>query len=723
MEFLMLERIKKITRKRSFHLLLIILVLFWLISLTTQYKSIVETLSAPELPELQVKNNQGKWLTQQWLEQNWGNKTDDPSQATKKYHHLSQGTRTLPLPYNWIISLEQPSQSPFTMLFSKQDKFVDEDYILRFGFIRSKSDPDNNPDGLPIGFAKTFSQNIKGISRETETIGLTCAACHTSHFIHGDGLNEPVEYIVEGGPATTDLGLLQKALTAAIGQTVLSSKIPVFDGRFDRFARNVLGTQYGPTTKLALSKEFLSVVEAQLQGGDVIEVTEGFSRLDALNRIGNEVFSDNIDRPENYAPIDAPVNYPHIWTAPWFDWVQYDASVMGPLIRNVGEAMGVKAYLDVKSPAKDNRFSSSIPVENLVWMEEFLAGEQPNKDRGFSGLKEPKWLLSKIDHTKADQGKAVYQKHCQGCHLPTLTSAEIWDEKYFDNIAWKTGGLANKTKEKVLQLNVIPLKQIGTDNKQAGVMINRTVDTSGAEVGAVDERTYGLQMASNICVRDPNEVAKHKNVEALYPFDANYYQKKPLEHNDYSLVDQWISDGANVPFGYALASTVDKAIDAWFIRSGVNDASLQEKIKGGRPNCIQAGWGYKARPLNGVWATAPFLHNGSVATIRDLICPSNDQRPRFIQLGSLNFDAENIGIKQPDNYQELALEYFEKGLQYDDKGYFILDSNIVGNLNSGHHFSEKYDTNQPYWQQESGVIGPKIEPQQCDALLEYLKTI
>jgi len=609
------------------------------------------------------------------------------------------------------------------MLFSNQNKFVNNEYLLKFGFIRSEKDDTNNPDGLPIGFAKTYSQNIKGIKRQTETIGLTCAACHTSHFIHDNGMTGPVEYIVEGGPATTDLGLLQKALSASIGQTILSSKILIFDGRFDRFARNVLGKEYSPTTKISLSKEFLSVVKAQLQGSDVIQVTEGFSRLDALNRIGNEVFSDSINRPENYTPINAPVNYPHLWTAPWFDWVQYDASVMGPLIRNVGEAMGVKAFLDVKSPPSSNRFSSSIPVENLVWMEEFLSGDQPNQELGFSGLKEPKWLLSKIDVEKQQQGRLVYEAHCQGCHLPVLTSEKIWQKKYFDKIAWSNLGAPMQSEEKVLQLHVIPLKQIGTDKMQAGVMINRTVDTSGAEVGTVSDKTYGLEMASNICVRDPNEIAKQQNLEALYPYDVNYYSNKPTELNDYPLVTQWISDGANVPFGYALASTVDKAIDAWFIRSGVNNPQLQQKIKGNRPNCIQAGGGYKARPLNGVWATAPFLHNGSIATIKDLICPANDQRPRFVQLGNLNYDDKNLGLKQPENYQELALEYYDKGLQYDNENYFILDSEVLGNLNTGHHFSNQYDVNKPYWSQKSGVIGPKIDEKKCDVLLEYLKTI
>ena len=35
---------------------------------------------------------------------------------------------------------------------------------------------------------------------------------------------------------------------------------------------------------------------------------------------------------------------------------------------------------------------------------------------------------------------------------------------------------------------------------------------------------------------------------------------------------------------------------------------------------------YKARPLNGIWATAPFLHNGSVLTLYDLLLPADETR-------------------------------------------------------------------------------------------------
>ena len=85
------------------------------------------------------------------------------------------------------------------------------------------------------------------------------------------------EYIIEGGPATTDLGQLTAAITASLGQTALSSKIPFFDGRFDRFARKVLGTQYSAEGKAALSENLANVIQAAQKTADIVKVQEGFN--------------------------------------------------------------------------------------------------------------------------------------------------------------------------------------------------------------------------------------------------------------------------------------------------------------------------------------------------------------------------------------------------------------------------------------------------------------
>ncbi len=81
-------------------------------------------------------------------------------------------------------------------------------------------------------------------------------------------------------------------------------------------------------------------------------VLEGYGRLDALNRIGNQVFSIDLKKPENYAGSSAPVHYPRIWNTPWFDWVQYNGSIMQPMVRNAGESLGVSAELNLTDPSK-----------------------------------------------------------------------------------------------------------------------------------------------------------------------------------------------------------------------------------------------------------------------------------------------------------------------------------------------------------------------------------
>ena len=64
------------------------------------------------------------------------------------------------------------------------------------------------------------------------------------------------------------------------------------------------------------------------------------------------MFSIDLNKPENYAGSSAPVHYPRIWNTPWFDWVQYNGSIMQPMVRNAGESLGVSAELNLTDPSK-----------------------------------------------------------------------------------------------------------------------------------------------------------------------------------------------------------------------------------------------------------------------------------------------------------------------------------------------------------------------------------
>jgi len=50
--------------------------------------------------------------------------------------------------------------------------------------------------------------------------------------------------------------------------------------------------------------------------------------------------------------------------------------------------------------------------------------------------------------------------------------------------------------------------------------------------------------------------------------------------------------------------------------------------------------------LDGIWLRAPYLHNGSVPTLQDLLNPPNE-RPQTFHRGYDVFDPVKIGFKEP----------------------------------------------------------------------------
>jgi hypothetical protein len=86
---------------------------------------------------------------------------------------------------------------------------------------------------------------------------------------------------------------------------------------------------------------------------------------------------------------------------------------------------------------------------------------------------------------------------------------------------------------------------------------------------------------------------------------------------------------------------------------------------------------YKGRPLYGVWATAPFLHNGSVATLWDLMLPPAD-RPTSFWTGTREYDPVKLGfVTDPgaDNSFQFNVRDPVSGQE------------IQGNANAGHDYN------------------------------------
>jgi len=135
-----------------------------------------------------------------------------------------------------------------------------------------------------------------------------------------------------------------------------------------------------------------------------------------------------------------------------------------------------------------------------------------------------------------------------------------------------------------------------------------------------------------------------------------------------------------------------RRLDSYTYTLAVNQSTLYA----GYPHRFQhfrKTFGYANMPLDGLWLRAPYLHNGSVPTLRDLLEPAA-RRPKVFYRGYDVYDQKNVGF--------VSTVAGERGRKY-----FKYDTATAGNSNAGH---------------EGRAYGTELPAAEKAALLEYLKT-
>ncbi|MEA2756663.1 MAG: hypothetical protein QOJ54_2952 [Aliidongia sp.] len=635
----------------------------------------------PRLPEPQPVK-QARWLDQNWSDADryW-------------YAHASQGTSTIPIPYKWFVSLAVPELS----LFTATPLLSGAPYMTKLGFIPSPKsgenaraegyssqsiDPGNfalwndgpvsdaNPDGLPVGFAitKGYRNPVDG-EMLTDQVGLTCAACHTGHLEYNG-----VSLRIDGANAAASLG----KLTDSLGYSLALTKwLP---WRFSAFAERVLGKDATSDQKKKLYDDLSNGIDnglklkAMTAATDKESTEEGFNRIDALNRIGNTVFFNDLlgapwkdfDVKPNYVALTAPVKFPPLWDTPWFLWAQYDGSIMQPVVRNAGEAMGVAAKINmINNNPPAALWDSSINFNHLHEFEQLLAGPNPLKPDaqngviGFSGLRSPKWpadVLGPIDAGLAVKGRQLYGDLCQSCHLPPVNEK---NSGIYDASLWTT---PTEKGESYLKVPLVQQSVVGTDPNQEEVLIKRQVNTP-VEIG--------VQQG----VAEPD-----RNTDMVC-----FTKQSPVVTKGF--------------FSTSLASAVEKAVDRFETLYSITSQKDDDAVRGARPNCVQALPVYKSRPLDGIWATPPYLHNGSVPSLYALLGSNPERdRPNSFCLGNRAYDPKKVGL-DIDNCSSANFKF---------------DTTLNGNSNRGHEF--RNGASGP------GIIGRALSEDERLALIAFLKT-
>ena len=470
-----------------------------------------------------------------------------------------------------------------------------------------------------------------GFARDDDHVGLTCAACHTQHIRHGDKLVR-----IDGGQPLLDLPMfterLERSLAAPLADT------PAGKEKLARLGANYFSRQ--PTAgellelKEILAREYGEISDYNRRNHS--SVPYGYSRLDAFGAILNKGLAltgveDNFNEP------DAPTSYPYLWDTPQHDYVEWDGaqsnSDIGALARNVGEVIGVFGEVDT-TPVSwlyfyDAGYSSSVKARNLRAIEKKVAE-----------LQSPLWpdFFPPVDQSQAAQGRKLYERHCISCHQD----------------------VDRTDPQRKIQVRMSALDEIQTDPKMA-----RNVLSARGKTGIFKGKPRFYFVGEPMGDEAPAlHVVNHLMGGVL--------RNNPLQ----SLLA--IRDAERM--GHPEEIHPPKYVDG-------------EIIKRGEEVSERALLAYKARPLNGIWAVGPYLHNGSAPNLYELLLPA-EKRSKTFYVGSWEFDPVKVG------YVDQAAP-----------GAFLLDTNLPGNSNAGHEYGTGRDGSAPLTEAEIW------------ALVEYLKTL
>lgn len=615
------------------------------------------------------------------LEQGW------TEQERSWWYSTSQGSRLLPL--SWALALEKPDDTA---------GFFSEDSFSGYGYLPSPAG-DGNPHGLPIGFAVDLDESSKAdlmCERFPETcnafvmrkpwVGMTCAACHTNDIVF-----EGKAIRVEGAPTLADFQGFLEGLLDALAMTHDD------DAKFDRFARAVLQSDLSVEARRSLRLQLAEQIAWQklLQQRNGREFRSGFGRLDAQGHILNKVaLIGGGAALENALRSDAPSSYPFIWNTSQQDKVQWNGIArnilnlsilgkqtdIGALVRNTSEVIGVFAHIEV-SP----KWKSGL----LGYQSSLRAAEMIDLERQLARLKSPRWpedILPKIDWAMAERGQAHFDAECAQCHEKLA-----WDD-IRTPIKVKMSKLLDSGTDMSLACNTF-MHQANAGNYEG----RRPFMVQGERIDSPD---FTRNMLTNAAVG-----AVIGKVDEL--------------------AGKFFSD----VFDQALfwRRTAEEAVDGKDYLPGVKDqrkkelalACLTSPEASREPD--ESVLVYKARPLNGIWATAPYLHNGSVPTLHDLLLPSPlrlvleseeemdepgpGDRPSVFHVGSREFDPAKVGFKTgPEPVHQAADGRTTQPFEY--RVYDADGAPVPGNYNSGHEYGTEAFSEAEKWE-----------------LVEYLKTL
>lgn len=535
-----------------------------------------------------------------------------------------------------ILQLEQnwsDKEREFFYFADQGSRLIPYDYFLHLEEAESSALFRRDQNMLRMGFipAKKSKNNPDGLAIGLARNGNAMGpTCAACHTQQISYKNQLIR--IDGGQAFIDLQMFLKALTASIKATLDN------DEKFMRFQQRVLGKnanqQQQDQLKQALYQQYEKRRAYALENHTAVPY--GYARLDAFGGILNRALVITGEKDNTNSP-NAPTSHPYLWDTPQHDYVEWNGSQsntgVGALARNIGEVIGVFGEIEADTTRwlalMDGGYASSVQAGQLRKLEHLI-----------SRLHSPLWPASfpKIDENQAKRGRALYERHCIECHV---------DIKRTDPL-------------RLIKVRMSSLDEIKTDR----LMAENALFFKG-KTGKFEGRPRYYVAGEPLL----------KQTSAIYI--ANNLMVGIIKNNP---LQSYLAKRDARKLGHADINHPPKYVDGKIIAHGkeVSDHALLA---------------YKARPLNGIWTSAPFLHNGSVPNLYELLLPAN-QRAKQFYLGTQEFDVKHVGYAQTPAEND-----------------FLFDTTLAGNSNAGHEYGTGY-----------GDL-PALTEEERWSLIEYLKTL
>jgi hypothetical protein len=553
------------------------------------------------------------------------------------FYHLPEGGAVMPLA--WYRSLE--------VIDSTTGQATGQTFADRMGTYGFLTNPNNE---LPVGFGVVTLDFLRGLPG----LSMNCAACHVGE-LHYSSVRGPVRLRVNGGPNLADV--------RRFSQDVYQSSLQMLGtpGRLLQFL--VRSDRLQPQTVSLLQN-------LPLESEPLCHATES---ADALIREVSEILQDARETSVDIESVGRTFRK----TPPLSQWEAGISDILSNLQLLVAEVryFSAQGRFPLSTNEGHGRLDAFATVRFLLFPDEsadfpFTA---PVSVPHLWGTGQKKWL-----HWNSNTNSTLQRNMSQALGVGAVQSPGGVHNILVSNLgtlesivhrisspAWPTDVFGRLDASRLRRGKVLYQAQCAVCH-DAGVVDPRS--------GLVEFPLYSLSEVGT----DPNDALNfHRPVGSL-------------------------------PFSEALHQRI-QGLETWYFykRDPLQSVPLLQQIQwSGGPSRLPAVWRdplqadtnapvYAALPLTGVWATAPYLHNNSVPTLRDLLKPAAE-RPQHFMVGHRDYDPSNVGYTQTIAPSEIP-------------PVFRFDTHDDGNSNAGH---------------DGPLFGAdNLTPDETDALLEFLKSL